>query len=374
MGSILKAAGLGVPLPLCSCSVIPVSMALRRHGASPGATTAFLLSTPQTGVDSIAVTYGLLGWPLALFRAAFALVTGVVGGFVTDLAVKDPDEGNAKRTGDDCHTHGGESVLRRFFRYALITMPRDIGGSLLMGVVISGILTAAIPAGELQAYLGSGILGILVMVAISVPLYVCATASVPIALSLIHLGASPGAALAFLIAGPATNSATVLAVLKVLGKKAMIVYLATVAVAALAAGLLFDGLFSGIGETVATSHVHPGMESPSWFAQASAGFLLLLFVLVNPRVQAVFRRFAASPKLVSEGVNASAVTLHVIGMTCTHCERTIQSTLLACSGVVRVEVDRPSETVVAYGDTVDMDELLSAVEQAGFSGEAVSSS
>ena len=368
IGSILKSAGLGVPLPLCSCSVIPVSMALRRHGASPGATTAFLLSTPQTGVDSIAVTYGLLGWPLAVFRAVFALITGVIGGFATDLAVKDPDRTDKDEAAecDDCRTPGGESRLRRLFRYTFVTMPGDLGGPLLIGVLISGFLTVVVPAGELQQYLGSGILGIVAMLAISVPLYVCATASVPIAVGLIHMGASPGAALAFLIAGPATNSATVLAVLKVLGKKAMAVYLITVALAALAAGLLFDGLFAGVSESDHAGHVHPGLETPSWFAGGCAVLLLFLIVVMNPRVRRLIGRGSAAKAPASPSVGGETLVLRVTGMTCAHCEQTVDSALRSCRGVSRVDVDRVKETALVEGGELDSAELVRAVAKSGF--------
>lgn len=372
LGSILKAAGLGVPLPLCSCSVIPVSMALRRHGASPGATTAFLLSTPQTGIDSIAVTYGLLGWPLALFRAVFALVTGVVGGIATEWTVRDSEESTARPPNGESDAvenaaPSWASAPRRFVQYAFVTLPRDIGGPLLVGVLISGLLSVAVPPGELQDYLGSGVVGILAMVALSIPLYVCATASVPIALGLIHMGASPGAALAFLIAGPATNSATVLAVLKVLGRRAMTVYLTTVAVAAIAAGVLFDGFIAGSGEPASIVHSHSMIAAPSWAAQAAAVFLLALLVVMNPRVHKLIRWAVPVPPPAEAARSGNEAVLRVTGMTCAHCEQTLEKALRSCSGVGHVSVNRLENSAVVRGKELQFGELLEATRVAGFS-------
>ena len=247
IGPVVKATLLGIPLPLCSCSVIPVVASMRRHGASRAAATSFLLSTPQTGVDSIAVTYALLGPIFAVFRPIAALISGVLGGVLVLLF------GNTNSAQADvppvctdacCSGDRKSPAWQRAARYGFRTLPRDLAWPLLVGVVIAGAIAVALPADSLPRHLGSGVLAILVLMAAGIPLYVCATASVPIAAGLIHLGASQGAALAFLIVGASTNPAAVTTVWKVLGRRTTVVYLITVALSALVCGLVLDGLTS----------------------------------------------------------------------------------------------------------------------------------
>jgi hypothetical protein len=262
LGPVLTASLFGVPLPLCSCGVIPVSASLRRHGASRAATTAFVLSTPQTGVDSIAVTYALLGPVFAVFRPLVALATGVLGGALVQwLAPTDepgPSTGPAlderakacRSGGGCCQERPTRNAVLRALEYGLLTLPRDIGGALLLGVLVAGAMAALVPPDSLEAYIGGGMLSILLLMAAGVPIYVCATASVPIAAGLIHVGASPGAALAFLIAGPATNAAALTTAWKVLGRRAAILYLLTVAGSAFGCAILLDWLIPTLGAAI----------------------------------------------------------------------------------------------------------------------------
>ncbi len=296
--SVLKAALLGIPLPLCSCGVIPVSAALRRHGASRAATTSFLISTPQTGVDSIAVTYALLGSVFAVFRPLAALAAGLLGGLLVILFARrnlDPDKGDSPIFVDtkigtvppdrpECHDcccaeHGSPSpnTFVRALKHGLVTLPRDVALPLLVGVVVAGAIAALAPANEWRQYLGGGIVGIVLAMAVGVPVYVCATASVPIALGLMHLGASPGAALAFLIAGPATNAATIATMWKFLGGRAMFLYLLTIAASAVLGGLTLDWLFATLKAAVPTAvEVH---HTPTSVWLSSAWAILLLAIL-----------------------------------------------------------------------------------------------
>ena len=249
MRGVLAASLVGVPLPLCSCSVIPVSASIRRHGASRAATTSFLLSTPQTGVDSIAVTYALMGTVFAVFRPVVALATGILGGLLVrvlgeaDEKVEPLEAQSCCCTQACCEETPRRSIVVRALAYGFITLPRDIGLALLVGVAIAGAMSALVTADQLEPYLGGGIGAILLMMAAGVPVYVCATASVPIAVGFMHVGASPGAALAFLIAGPATNAATFTTLWKLLGGRSAALYLLTVGVSALGGGLLLDALF-----------------------------------------------------------------------------------------------------------------------------------
>ena len=254
---LFKAAIFGVPLPLCSCGVIPVSMSLHKHGAGKGATISFLLSTPQTGVDSILVTYSLLGPVFAIFRPLVALVTGVVGGLLVNVFGQKSDV-SAPSADPALNGAPNPTWTKRFLdgmEYAFVTLPRDIGKPLLVGLAIAAIISALTPDDFFADKLGRGLPAMLVMMAVGIPIYVCASASVPVAAALILKGLSPGAALVFLMTGPATNAAGLATIWNVMGRRTALLYLATVAGCALAAGLLLDALVSRM-EIETVSHVH----------------------------------------------------------------------------------------------------------------------
>jgi hypothetical protein len=296
---VVKATLLGVPLPLCSCSVIPVVASMRRHGASRAAATSFLLSTPQTGVDSIAVTYALLGPVFAVFRPIAALISGVLGGaLVLVFGQTNSAEADAPPACTDSCCSGDRTApaWQRAARYGFVTLPRDLAWPLLIGVAIAGALAALFPIpNSLQEHLGSGLLSILVLMAAGIPLYVCATASVPIAAGLIRLGASPGAALAFLIVGAATNPAAVTTVWKVLGRRTTVVYLVTVGLSALLCGLVLNGLSSALVQwlpqavpympaaCVGHSMEHAGLWSNFW---SNFWAVVLVAVLLGSKLPA----------------------------------------------------------------------------------------
>jgi uncharacterized membrane protein YraQ (UPF0718 family) len=272
----------GVPLPLCSCSVIPVAASLRRHGAGRGATAAFLLSTPQTGVDSVFVTYGLLGPLVAVFRPLAALATGLVGGAVIAAA---GNGSNREPAGEACphcccdHASGGR--LARALHFGFVTLPRDIGKPLLVGLVVAGLIAALVPGGFFSETLGTGLPAMLLMMVVGIPIYVCATASVPIAAAMILAGLTPGAALVFLMTGPATNAAAVATVWKMLGHRSAALYLAVVAGTALACGLLLDRLFVVTGVT--PGHAGHHLLPPLLEQAAAVALVVVLALALWPR-------------------------------------------------------------------------------------------
>ena len=240
---LLKASLFGIPLPLCSCGVIPVSMSLRKHGASKGSTVSFLLSTPQTGADSIFVTLSLLGPVFAVFRPLAAFVTGILGGALVNVfgeSAKEDSTPVPPKCTDECC--GGEETgkITRGLKYGFVTLPRDIGRAMLIGLVIAAVISAVVPEGYFAEKLGTGIFAMVVMMFLGIPVYVCATASVPVAAALIAKGLTPGAALVFLMTGPATNAAAFTTIWKVLGHRTAVTYIITVAGCALAAGILLD--------------------------------------------------------------------------------------------------------------------------------------
>ena len=280
LGSVIRAALFGVPLPLCSCSVIPVTVSLRRHGAGRGAAMAFLLSTPQTGVDSIMVTYALLGPILAVFRPLAAFVTGILGGLAANLLHDGSPETKEEQTTCQeacCCASAPRGRLRRAFTHGFVTLPGDVGKSMLFGVAIAAAISTFIPEDLLAEHLGGGLLSMLAMMLFGIPVYVCATASVPIAAALIAKGVSPGAAMVFLMSGPATNAAGIAAVWKTMGSRTAIVYLATTALTALAAGLLLDRFLIVSGAALECTH---SQTLPPWLHTVLA--VVLLVVLIAP--------------------------------------------------------------------------------------------
>ena len=287
-----------------------MSAALRRYGASRGATTAFFLSTPQTGVDSIAVTYSLLGPLFAVFRPLLALITGVIGGALVDrfdheepepekdLSTEDePGEKTVATEGDNepgscCHAEPEGGPFRRIIHFALVDLPRSLAAPLLIGVIIAGAISAMVPVDVLEPYLGGGLLPMFVMMAVGAPLYVCATASVPLAVGFIHAGVSPGAALVFLIVGPATNAATLAALWKVLGRRAALIYFLVVVISAVLAGLAFDQLIDWTGTTVGMAHADHGEAVSGW---NNVWAVLMLVVLLYSLMTRYFHRKKAMP-------------------------------------------------------------------------------
>ena len=275
---LVKASLFGVPLPLCSCGVIPVSMSLHKHGASKGSAISFLLSTPQTGADSILVTLSLLGPLFAVFRPLAAFVTGIIGGTLINVFDKEQENKGQKPqecTEQSCCGSQNKKILRGL-KYGFVTLPRDIGKALMVGLIIAAVISALVPEGYFADKLGPGILQMVVMMFLGIPVYVCATASVPIAATLISIGLTPGAAIVFLMTGPATNAASFVTIWKTLGSKTAITYLFTVAGCALLSGILLNYIAGGVDFEIIT---RPGWMLPSAIKYASAVILIAVLAV-----------------------------------------------------------------------------------------------
>ena len=329
MKSVLWAALFGVPLPLCSCGVIPTAMGLRREGAGKGATIAFLIATPQTGVDSIVATYSLMGLPFALIRPLVAMVTAVMGGWLVNatdneiLAVRSPQKHEEehhdcccgkhheeKHSHDCCcgkpheeehhdcccgkhheekHSHGcccGEHKRNIWHRlgdamtYAFVEMMGDIGKWLLVGLAVAGIITALVPDTWFAVFQGNSLLSILFVLLLSIPMYLCATGSIPIAVALMLKGLTPGAALVLLMAGPASNAASIVVIRKELGWRTLLVYLSSLVLGAVVFGLAIDLLLPEAWFTQALHLTEDCCEEgPGLFSIVST--LVLALLLLN---------------------------------------------------------------------------------------------
>lgn len=290
VGSVVKASLFGIPLPLCSCSVIPAAMSLRKEGASRGAVLSFLISTPTTGVDSIFATYSLLGGLFTIYRVIASFVTGVLSGIVANLLIKEErkEETEAKEEchlceGDsDEHSHEGHNhsmfeKIKGVFTYAFVDLLEDTGLALVVGIIIGGAISFFLPEDFIATYLGAGLGAMLVMLLVGIPMYVCATASIPIAAALMLKGLEPGAAFVFLVAGPATNIVTMSVVAKNIGKAALAIYLGSIAISSIGLGLVLNIIFEHFYTTDSIRYmVHQRELVPDWASFASCGILILM--------------------------------------------------------------------------------------------------
>lgn len=356
-----KAALFGVPLPLCSCGVIPVAAALRRHGAGRGATAAFLMSTPQTGVDSIVATYGLLGPLLAVFRPAAAFISGAVCGVLVDRVAPDPAPAAAPGGTDEGERANAGPWWARALRHGFVTLPGDIHRAILIGLAMSAALGALFPPGFLSDRIGQGFGSMLLMLLLGIPLYVCSTGSIPIALGLMHAGVTPGAALVFLITGPATNAAALSTLLRLLGARATGIYLATLVATALGSAVLLDRwLVPALPGAVC--HAEIAALGVGGHAAAAA----LLAILLAPIFR---RRRRGAPAAGSAAAAPESLVVAVRGMSCRKCAAKIEGAVAALPGVLGVTVDVRGARVRVEGAGLDRDRLRRSIQALGYDAD-----
>ena len=369
VGSAIKATMIGVPMPLCSCGVIPTGIGLLKRGASRAATVSFLISTPQTGVDSIAVTYGFFGWTFAIFRPVAAFLSGILGGIAV-LFVKPHDETENHwlkyhvKSEDALEQAGGVrgfgKKLISGMRFAFIELLGDIAFWLVIGLALAALISMIIPEGFFSENLPLGWPQMLVMMAFGIPLYVCSTASVPIAAVLMTKGISAGAAFVFLVTGPATNAATMLIIGRVMGWRVLGVYLSSIILLALGFGFGLDWLTGATGIQINPMMQHDHGLNPilTW---GTAG--LLTFFIVLHFMRKMERRLA-SKSVVMTG--EPAMDLKIEGMHCSHCVQTVTDALKNAPGVTFVEVFLDSGSAHVQGDHLDRNVLSYAIEEVGY--------
>lgn len=374
--SVVLATLFGIPLPLCSCGVIPTAMSLRREGASKGATTSFLIATPQTGVDSIFATFSLMGLPFAIIRPIAALVTALLGGQLVNLTEGtqsiDQKEYDNDCDDDDCECGCGcgskekpltfIGKLKAAFHYAFVDMMQDIGKWLIIGLIVAGLITVFVPDTAFELFKDNTLASMLLVLCIAVPMYLCATGSIPIAVALMMKGLTPGAGLVLLMAGPACNMASILVVNKVLGRRTLITYLASIIAGAVGFGLLIDYLLPRdwfVSELIAQDACCH--EPLSWFSIACT--ILLLVLIANSLIHLYFGHH--KPKTTITNSDNMKQTFIINGMNCNHCRTSAEKAIQSVAGVTSASVDLATKIAIVEG-TATPEAICKAVEEVGF--------
>ncbi len=293
--SVFKAAIFGIPLPLCSCGVLPAGVSLKKQGANNGATTAFLIATPESGVDSISISYALLDPILTVARPLAAFVTAMVAGIAENISsslgkkpVKGSDESHTKdiyctTKEDTIDTNKSSTLMGKTiagFKHAYTDVWSELAFWFFIGLLLAGLITSFVPEELFGQYLSGGFSSMLIMLVVGIPLYICATASTPIAAALILKGVSPGAALVFLLAGPATNITTLTVLTGVLGKRTTAIYLGTIALFSVLFGLAVDSIYFYMNISPQAIVGKASEMVPFWMQLA--GTIILLAISIKP--------------------------------------------------------------------------------------------
>ena len=389
--SVLYAALFGIPLPLCSCGVIPTAMSLRREGASKGAVASFLIATPQTGVDSIIATYSLMGLPFAIVRPFIAFLTALFGGQMVNMADKDPSpalprEGEESQHNKpveahcECgcghnhehsheHEHSFIGKLKEALSYAFLEMMEDIGKWLMIGLIVAGLITVFVPDSFFEIFKDNSLASMLLVLCFSIPMYLCATGSIPIAVALMLKGLTPGAALVLLMAGPACNMASILVINKVMGRKTLITYLASIIIGAVGFGLAIDHLLPRecFIPTIAPSAECCHEETPLFYWICTGVLVLLL-------INAAWHHYHGGhshchchdTETCDSQIKKHNMEITIKGMNCNHCRANAEKAILACQGVTSASVDLASGKAQIDGNA-DINDIRSAIEALGFS-------
>ncbi|GAF02533.1 permease [Saccharicrinis fermentans] len=362
--SSVLASLFGVPLPLCSCGVIPTGTAFYKNGASKGGTVSFLISTPQTGVDSILATFSLMGLPFAIIRPLAALVTGITGGMITSAITK--NEYDSKSFEEQTEEKKSfPQKLKDTFRYGFVEFIQDISKWLVIGLVLAAIISALIPNEFFELLNMSPIVQMLLILVVSIPLYICATGSIPLAAILILKGMSPGAAFVLLMAGPATNAATIAMIGKVLGKKSLLTYLGVIIIGALGFGLIIDYALPLAWFTqIPSEHLaHHHGQNISWW-QISAG-VILVTLIINGYIQ----QHLAPQQKTDETTNNNTMETKIIkveGMTCNHCKANVESNLEKLDFIQSAKVNLKERSVTLQGDNIVLEKVKETVNSLGY--------
>lgn len=404
--SVLWSALFGIPLPICSCGVIPTSIALRKEGASKGASVSFLISTPATGVDSILATYSLLGGPFAILRPVAAFITAMLGGLFTNVVTKkEPETGVAvvgethephhehehcDCEGDHCSCsqeghdeHSKKSFVqkvRETLEYGFVNMIGDVSKWLIIGLLLGALIAAFVPDDFFLFLHEYPLLCMVVVLVLAMPMYTCATGSIPLALALVEKGITPGAALVLLMAGPATSIASMLVVGKAFGKRTLAAYLTSIALGALFFGFVIDTFFmdsflaSMLPHASAECHGHGALGVFDYICAVLFAVLIIYAKFAHKGCGGHDEHHHHEGECHCNGHHHEheepvVVTYRVLGMSCSHCKACVEKATLRLDGVLSAEADVANKElrVQWHGDDdVDETALKNAVEEAGF--------
>ena len=362
--SILKSTLFGIPLPLCSCGVIPVAATLRESGASKGSTASFLVSTPQTGIDSIFLTYGMLGPVYALFRPLAALISGIFSGMMINTL---DDEKHYHKSNSDNSSNKEIPLKDRMItglRYGFLTLPADIVVPLFQGLIVAAVIAVFIPPNLIAEYLYANSFVIyILMLLVSLPIYVCATASIPIAVALMSKGITAGAVFVFLMAGPATNASSIAVIRNILGKKTLYYYLSLIAFTAVLFGIILDTFFniSSVPHSNLAHEHHGDGIIP----------ILLTIIFIGILTNSYFNKFMGGRSIELESKNEvksldQNLSFTVNGMTCSHCKESVESAILSFKSVVDTTIDLATGNVIISGNDLDVKAIKDKITSRGF--------
>lgn len=364
--SVVNASLIGVPLPLCSCGVIPAGISFYKNGASKGSAVSFMTSTPQTGVDSILVTWSMLGLPMALIRPVVAMITGISGGWWVNRKNNSTVITKPLQTETQQRVKGNKLVA--MLRYAFIDFMADIVKWLALGLLLAALIAVLVPDDFFGQYMTNKFYEYFFVLIASIPLYVCATASVPIAAVLILKGISPGAALVFLMAGPATNAATITVMAQSLGRLTFIKYLTTIVAGAVTSGLIIDYLLPANWFAIEKALGHNNHQMlPQWLSWSSA---IILITLILYHIMNILHRFFKKNKFdyrrVTDGEVLTNPDLYIEGMDCKHCKMNIEKHLQQLNTIEVVEANEKTGYVSVTGENVEIDKVKEQVKNLGY--------
>lgn len=364
ISSVINASLLGVPLPLCSCGVLPAGISLYKNGASKGSSVSFLISTPQTGVDSVLVTWSMLGLPFAILRPIVAFITGIFGGLLTNKIEKTKNITQSKKQ----HNPQQKLSIKAILHYAFVEMVADIAKWLTVGLLIAAFITVIIPDNFFTEYNLSGFSGMLLILVVSIPLYICATSSVPIAAVLLLKGLSPGALLVFLMAGPATNAATITVIMKNLGKKTLVAYLSSLIIGALFFGLLIDNFLPAqwFSPLSLFSNNHNHHLLPYWLISSSTVLLVLLLVYsFSISLFQKIQRITKSNRNINH-MKIETLSLNVEGMSCVKCKSKVENGINAMPNIISAVADTDTKLLIITGNNLSAHEIGQKVNELGY--------
>lgn len=355
---VVKSAAIGVPLPLCSCGVLPAAIAMHRNGASRASSTSFLVATPQTGIDSIAATWSLLGPAFAAIRPIAALVTAVLGGTAVGKSERKSSVHISCQSvvEEEAGRKGLGQKLLDALRYGFIDLVGSIGGWLVAGLVIAALITVYVPADFFAVIGNKPVLSMITVLVIAIPMYVCATGSIPIALSLMLKGLSPGTALVLLMAGPAANFASFTLISREMGRKSAIIYLVSIVVGAITFGLIIDYLLPANWFMLGNAQAMAGKEHAFSLLSTICSTILVFLLVVT---------FIKVHKHNHITISAMTKEYTIKGMNCSHCQATVTKSISSVKGVKQVDVNLSTGIATVEGEHNSVD-VVSAVKNAGF--------